>query len=427
VIVEDLLDQAQSHLHDDGVIWTRTELLEWLNDGYRKMLSESQAVIRPFQYDLPPRSTFAGTYEWEDVSDGTFQRFTRPLRQYATTFEWEVEHLEGATAPENSYPAVTQLWETYLTDDTNRHFRFIVGKAHERPLLVYWDDKQLTGTSDREMDLRDTRWWRENGQPMAWLKGNGRDQSFEVFEATTDYTQAYHLKDSEAGIPREFSGTRTYTDAESMDTWDYAYTGGGDFHVPGLGRRITKEDTTDSYFYLFAWELSLDTSTGTNVYTHDWEVSFASVTQLFLPVGAARYITSPDRQYLPAPYDGGEYIPVGAPRDYKSSEDSITLWEIIVPTRNLTESDVPVLVPTPLHKYLRFYVIGKAFARRGEGQRLDVAQHYMSLFVLGVGVLTNMGNLTFADRVYQREEVVPMGKGRPPHPRLPSTYPAFRT
>lgn len=421
--LEEIIDKAQERLHDDGVLWSRTELLEWANDGYRQMLAQSQAVIRPYQYDMPPRCTFAGTQEWEDISDGTFQRFTRPIRNYNTTFDWEVEQLEGVPSPENSYPAVTQLWETAYTDDTNRHFRFIVGKAHDRPIRVYWDDKQLTGTSDRELDLHDTRWWRESGEPIAWLKGDGRDQSFEIFEALTSYTQAYDLKDATQGIPRHFSGpTRTYGVSDALDTWDYAFTGGGDFDVPGLGRRITQEGS--SYFYLFAWEADLGTDSAATVITQSWEANYAPLAQYYVPVGLARRILSDERQYLAAPYDdGGSFLQTGSPRDYKSSKDSVTLWEAIVPTRNLTEQDIPVLIPAQLHKYLKFYVLGKAFSRRGEGQKIDLAAAYINLFKLGLSIFTNLGNLTFIDRVYAREDANGGIKGRPPRVRLPATYP----
>lgn len=422
MLLKEILDKVQEKLHDDGVIWTRTELLEWVNDGYRQMLAQSQAVQRPYQYDLPPRCAYAGTQEWEDVAKGTFQRFTKLIRNLSATYEWEIEHIEGVAAPTNSYPAVTQLWETAHTSDSNRHFRFIVGKAHDRPIRVYWDDKQLTGTSDRNLDLRDTRWWREGGQPIAWLKGDGRDQSFEIFEAVTTYTQAYYLKDAEAGIPREFSGSRTYGDSLGTDDWDYSYTGGGDFDVIGLGRRISTEGT--SYYYLFAWEAAFSTATGTTVFTHPWEAGLVAGTQIFLPTGLARSISSTDRQYLAAPYEGGEFLPTGCPRDFKSGDDSVTLWETIVPTRNLTESDSSVLLPTPLHKYLKYYTLSKAFARKSEGQNLDLSQHYLALYKTGLNILIDLGNLAFIDRVFAREEAAPIGRGRPGRVRLPSTYPS---
>lgn len=405
-------------------MWSREELLEWAFDGYADMLAQSKAVVRPFQYDLPPRVAYAGTYEWEDLAKGTFVCFAHKGRLSRSTFEWEIEHLEGATAPENSYGASSQLWEMAHLADINRHFRFIVGKAHHQPLRVYWDDKQLIGTSSKEMDLRDTRWWVEDGEPIAWLKGTGRDQSFEVFETEYTYGQAYDLKDASQGLPRYFTGSRTWTSDSGLDTWDYAYANGGDFHVRGLGRRITTQNS--SYFYIFGWEDDLDTSTSTSAYTYPWEAPMLGLDVERLPTGTSRYVSSPDRQYLAAPYEGGGYIPVGIGRDWKSSQNAVTLWEVITTTGTVFEDDEPALVPRHLHKYLRWFVLAQAFGRKGEGQNADLAQHYSALYEVGVQFMFTMANQTTLDRNYAREDAMPVGRGRPPRPRLPSNYPAVR-
>ena len=99
------------------------------------------------------------------------------------------------------------------------------------------------------------------------------------------------------------------------------------------------------------------------------------------------------------------------------------LFEVVITSRTLTESDSPVLIPRQLHKYLRFFILGRAFARIGEGQRPDLAQHYSQLFQVGVTVFTALGNPTLIDRVYGREEFAPADQGRPPRVRLPSTFP----
>lgn len=44
------IDQCQERLHDDGVLWSRDELLDWLNDGYRQMLSQLDPIIKQICY-----------------------------------------------------------------------------------------------------------------------------------------------------------------------------------------------------------------------------------------------------------------------------------------------------------------------------------------------------------------------------------------
>ena len=123
---ETLIDQCQERLHDDGTLWTRDELLDWLNDGYRQLLSQAHACVRPVIFDVPPRVAWAGSQDWEDSSNkGTFQRFTRGGQQIQPTHDWELEFLEGITPTSGDTYAVTGLWErAYIDSDLDRRFRF---------------------------------------------------------------------------------------------------------------------------------------------------------------------------------------------------------------------------------------------------------------------------------------------------------------
>ena len=425
MIVETIIDAAQDMLHDDGKVWGRDELLEWLNDGYRQLLAQSCACNRPYIIDVPGRHAWAGTQEWEDRhGPGTFRKFTESVNSGAiqASSKWEAESIDGIASTQ-SLEGVTQLWERTLSGHAEARFSFITSKAHEKPVRIYWDDRRLMGASVREMDMLDTDWFQQGGRPI-FAFPNGRDGTYEVYQMVTDYAQGYDCKNGESGgLPRLFSGSRTYVVDSPTDRWAYAYTDSGSAGaMPGLGFRITGQATDESQtFYVFDWEREhLEGGT-------DFEDSTDVGSSLFdnlalLGVGVAREIRSTDRQYVPAPYDSGAPEICGIPRDYKSSEDSLTIWEAIVPTRPLTEADSLAMIPKQFGKYLKFYVLSRAFSRKGEGFRPDLAQHFTSLFQVGVGVLKKIANLGYVDRVYARESFRGSPTGRPPAVQLPASF-----
>lgn len=428
-ILEDELTIVQERLHDNEALWTREELLRWYNDGYRQMVAESQAVRRFFFFDVPPRSAWAGSFDWEDRhGSGTFRKFTKTAfsGQWEVSYDWEVEYLEGAT-PTSSAWAVTQLWERgYLDEDIAEHYRFALDKSHERIHRVAWDDRRLQGISAKELDLLESRWWLEEGEPDFWLRGVGRDLSFEVYQTQNGYAQAYGIADDNYGLPRFFDGARDYAVLSTIGDNDYAYTNFGNNGMTGLGWRFTVEATGSIIDCVFAWEKEMDEgetdlTDETDRGTYGWEVEFGAGNVSF-GIGALRAVLSSDRQYLPMAHDTGEFQILGAARDFGSSIDAISTLESIVHTRELTEVDAPWLVPQRLWKYLRCYAWGCAFGREGEGQKYDLAAHYMKRFRRGVEILKLIGNLTALDRNYGRDEF-PRTRGAPPRVRLPSTFP----
>jgi hypothetical protein len=78
-----------------------------------------------------------------------------------------------------------------------------------------------------------------------------------------------------------------------------------------------------------------------------------------------------------------------------------------------------------MSKYLKFYVLSRAFSRKGQGFRPDLAQHFTSLFQVGVALLSKIGNLGFIDRTYAREAVTPTRGYRLPMVQLPPEFERF--
>lgn len=435
--VSDEIDIIQTRLHDDGALWTRAELLNWLNDGYSGMLADSGACRRFFIFDVPPRAAYAVSQEWEaQYAGSTFRKFSKSVAGGTAqcTFEWEVEFTESAT-PTNSLSCITQLWELeYLGESIDDHYRFFLPKSHEQIKRVAWDDKRIFGTSDKELDPLASKWWQQEGEPLFYLRGLDRDRSFETYKIESAYTENYCIPANSFGLVRFMSGTRTYGTQSAVQRNDYAYTCSGDEapYGSGLGWRFTVQaaDSAQS-FCTYEWEKEFlegetEFTDATTVYTHWWEAEF--VTDEDTPsfaIGAARAISSPDRQYLPMAYDTGEFAMLGTIRDFKSSANAISVLETISNARDLTTVDSPALIPERMYKYLRYYVWAMAFGREGEGQRPKLAAHYMARYREGVKFLNKLGNLTNMDRNYARAQGPVQRLAAPPFPRLPSTYGAW--
>lgn len=431
MILASLLDEVQSYLHDDSTIWSRAELLRWANDGYRTMLAQSRAVVRPFQLDVPGRSAWSTTFGWESRHAlGTAPVFTISIKAQvalSATYLWETEAVERID-PTTTLDCTSQQWERAYSDEVDAHFQFVLPKSNERPLKVYWDNKRLAHTGARELDasLRQTAWWRQTSEPLAWLPALGSEGALELFELQTTYHQAYELRYGDSGIPRAYSSDagRAYVVQSSAQTWDFAYTSSGDLdQVTGLGYRfayVVSSTLTDGYGS-YSWESDTNTASDEStdqIATFDWESSDPHVE---LALGVSRQLLSNDRQYVAVSYDSG-YDLAGSPRRFASGDDALTIWMAIVPTRPLTESDEPGLLHPRLHMYIKFYVLGKALGRPGQGYRPDLAQHWDALYQLGVGLLTMLGTPSVLDRVYAREQTQDASIQAPPKVRLPATF-----
>lgn len=434
------LTTLQTKLHDSADIWSRAELLRIYNDGYRALLAQSGAVCRLLPLDVPGRHTYAVAHPWETrhTSGGTwwFPLLACHAGTKQATAQWEAEHLDGVT-PSAALTGLTMQWERAHTSETDRHFSFGLPADHERVKRLEWSNTVLLPVSVREFDEVDDAWMKRVGEPTWWTVGVGAVRSVEVYEITTTYQQGYQLLNPEHGLPREITGDRSYSVEADPSSNAYAYATQGDKDglvqaatqlLAGMGYRFTREPADKTLgFVVFAWEIEhLDGSTMTTQTTGEyigmfpWEMVHGIVAISF-GLGSARGLTSPDRQYWPMVSDATPLALIGGIRDWRSSEDNLMALEVVVPSVDLTESDAPVLIPTPLQKYLRFYVLSRAFGREGEGQRVDLAQHYEQRFMRGVNLLKRFGDSAHADRTYRRQEPA-MSRSRPPLVRLPSQF-----
>ena len=201
------------------------------------------------------------------------------------------------------------------------------------------------------------------------------------------------------------------------------------FHPDGLpvfGVRMTRYRTTDrATLATQPWEVDfLNVATlraGATASTGYFEGQLGYAPVIDLGLGTWRMVTSPDRQYLPIIEDQTTGVLRGRPVEVNSDKDCAMALEVVLPDVELDAQGSPALIPPQLEKYICWYMLGKAFARIGEGHNAILADHYMRRFRRGVEMLTRLIDVAHKDRVMAREPAVPVD-GRPPRVRLPSTF-----
>lgn len=430
------LDLVQLQLHDEGQIWTRAQLLRWMNDAYGDLLSMSRCTSRLTQIPVPPRYGYTFCYEWEDAftdhAPSRMMLWPALNNLMRCTYYWEAEFLEGVT-PTNSRAGLTQDWERSFIADADHHFIYALPHDADLVRCVRWNHKRLYATAVRELDSNDSAWFRRVGEPWWWTDGTGRRGSIELYELRTDYTQAYNMQDFTEGFARYFNGSRTYT--VDSDVWDnaYAYTTQGDAAtlsgstltlLNGLGWRVTFASTTTSFTASQAWEIqqvegAVPSTVGELRSTYGWEWRTYGTGVEEFAVGTIRSITSEDRQYFAL----GDNL--GGIRAVQSSDDAVEILHTVIADVDLGEDDEPGLLPPQALKYLRYNTLKRALQHPGPGQNAALATHYSQRQLLGVKMLAKLSDLGSLDRVHVRKSVDSEdASGRLPYVRLPANFPS---
>lgn len=442
------LDALQVRLHDtNGLIWSRQELLDWYNDGLHDLLNDSGCVREFHHIDVPGRVSMAITYPWEDRHVGGGTTWT-PFSQINDasmigTYQWESEQMEGVT-PTTTTNTITQQWErAYTGEESNQHFRFVLPRAHTRIVRVSYNDRAIHPIAVRELDVSDNRWMKHAGYQMFWTPGVGRTRTVEVYEIVTSDDQNYdHQNYGAGGIPRYCSGTRTYAvDTRTVTPSNgYAYTTPGERQalqdaphptLTGMGWRFTTPSTVQpSYHCTYAWEAEMldGTTSGftaaTTVGTSpQWEAAFGATAVTF-GLGTIRGMESTERQYLASSIGHSPLRGLGCVRVFSSSTNAIEVLQTVTPEGELTETDVPYLVPPQAQKYIRYFVLARAFGRQGEGDNALMSAHYEARFQRGVQVMKKLADVANKDHVYRRQEVGAVTPGIP-RVRFPSTFESY--
>jgi hypothetical protein len=135
-------------------------------------------------------------------------------------------------------------------------------------------------------------------------------------------------------------------------------------------------------------------------------------------LGIPRVISSPDRQYL------ATQGTLGVPRHYASSGGNLLILEVVGPgVEDLHEEDTAVLIPQPIMKYLKYFVLARAWERQGEGRQPGLSAICQQRFDRGVEVMKHLGWLSRKDSNFQRIPVDGSRGRRQPVAQYPPSYP----
>jgi len=446
-----ILNEVERRLHDpDNKIWPRAELFDSLNEGQRDFAAKTEALATIQAIDTPGRWYSAVGEVWE-------LQTLRPNRSWLpfwvargefsgrATYRWEIEQIDGAS-PTNSGDCITQPWELSHRA-TDRILPLMLPSNHLRTRRATWNDKRLGVTSVKDLDDIRFDWWAETGLPQWMFHSPLGTKQFGIFPLSDNYLQGYILEQGDEpgssywlGGPRFWSGDRTYSFTVNRHTrvlkHGSGYTSDGDIeHAPDLGYHFTRNATSSGGNSLFsetswathAWEEELledstqAASTETKSTNYAGTSSFESVDGFVANNFPNFFVLGTPRDYRGRDYNvnGSGY---GVPRYLSSSDSGLALYFSHFPDALEGEADIPREIPTQLHKYLRAYVLAKAFEREGPGFNPDLAMFYWDRYNLGVKIFKKMANPTIRDLVMQRKQRQPITR-RPPRVQLPPEFP----
>lgn len=419
---KDIIDDALATLQDDGTLFSRGELLSWARDGLRIVTAQT-AVARTFKtYALPPRHSFAITYEWERryVERGTYRKFTfaHETARLHSTSVFEIG-IAGGVIPFPGLMSVTQLWELARAgEQVEAHYRLYFPRSQSSLRGLWWDHKRLRPVGLSELDDLQDAWWKVQGDPFLFNQSLGHNQTADIYEIVTTYHQPYKLIDHERGMPTDFSGDRTYTVDSLVREWDYAYTATFEAGlIGGLGLRLTRPVQASGLAGTYNWEDGIINGTPPEGAGRDVS-SYPAEIEVSLGLGAWRGARSVQRQYVPEQ----QWVTDGICRSLGSSEDNILcLYAASSEPEDQDERDALHIIPIQMGKYLRYYVLFQAFNRQGEGYDPSLASVYQQRFSRALQFLRRIANVAHRDAGYSRTPKTVAGQ-RIAQPSLPSQY-----
>lgn len=442
VTVKDLIDDIQERLHDNGSIFTRAEILNWIDEGYRRVTNEVRHAKTMTALDIPPRHHTAYTQPWEQQHvEGSHRKwtFTHQNGQRECTSLWEAQQEDGVT-PSTQLRSVSHLWEIShnpSTGEADAQYRFFLPKNEDVPITVWYDHKRLVPLTSRALDTLEDKWWSVDGEPINYSQGLGNTTDFDIFEIESTYGQAYEHRNGPFGLPRGFDGDRTYTVDSDQETWDFGYAWFGEPQaadagaLTGIGRSFTIGATDDGFHYTFSWEkqqhdgetvtAATEGTVTTTPFTFDVSTD-AQAESLTgdLEVGLFRKATSTQRQYFPS----FQWFVFGIARKWNSSEPNhLLVWHSVNSNEVLSEDDDLDMLPEQLKKYLIYYALSILLNRMGEGYDAALAGHYQLRARRLWFIMRKLANVGRLSENYIRSGLRDRPRTRTALPQLPGNYP----
>jgi|GEM_PF-4337653 len=434
VSVEKAIQDCQTYLHDrSGLTWSEDELYQWYDEGIRALLSTTHLVKHWTIHALPPRYTIACTYQWEKrfALGGTARLFpfVGPSGRSATSL-WEIPQFEQLDG-DAGHSTVTQLWElSYTRRSSDTSYRIALPKDHERLYGTWWDHKRLEPVGVFELDRLSDAWHMRQGEPWLITEGTGSRNTYEIYQIQVNPEGQQYAYETweDAGTPRFIDGARSWVPGTADGDWVFAYTTPGEFvdGLAGVGLRITGGQTSRRFFCTYRWEEALQAGVPVvevppsgRIGTYSWEIRHGATNVAPCPVGGIRGLESTERQYVQAAmWDTG----LGLIREWHSSEQSLLLWEAVTHATALVPGDTLPFLPPQMHKYVRAYVLAKAFGHQGEGYMPDLSAAWERFWQRGLQFAASLGNMLWIDQPMRRDPNRQSVERRP-RLQLPAEYP----
>ena len=426
--VTTILDECEQRLHDpSNKIWSRAELLGYLNEAQRELSVQSNLLASLAAYDSPGRWGYAASQPWEVEQVRPARAWLPFLRgpdaKSRSTGQWEIEFIDGRT-PTTSVAGITQPWEI-AHQATDRPLPFPAPHGHLRTIKASWDLRRIGGTTTKDLDDLEYDWWTDTGLPQwVWADTLGSRQ-FGIFPLHAGYNQSFALGGTiPNGSPREYSGDRTYG-FSSIDPCLRLFNGhtcsGDELHAISPSWRFTRKASDSSTsFPTHIWEEeivegSLTFSASETIGSFGWEDEHGAqnVPDCFI-LGIPR--TFSGRDYMA---DDPAY---GTPRSWQSTDGQLGLWHSTIPADVVEETDSPNEIHPRLHKYLRSYICWKAFDRQGPGRNPKLAAFYRIHFNVGLKVFRMVAQAFMREIEFRRETFATVDR-RPPRVTLPPEFP----
>lgn len=207
--VASLIDQITERLGDNASVASRAEILDWLTDGYGRLVREAATPCMLEAHDIPPKVSYAVTYEWErQYVRGTTRKFTYTHQsgRYECTYLHETSIHAGQTAID-SLGNVTQLHMlAHITHSTDSPYRFALPRRQDLQALWY-DHKLLLPVPGRNLEGAGN-WWQIEGL-LSHYSTDETHNEFDLYRVETT-NQGVYETDRPIGIPRQITGDRTY-------------------------------------------------------------------------------------------------------------------------------------------------------------------------------------------------------------------------
>lgn len=385
------LTRIRRFLRDpDGNIWGE-ELLRKL---WRETAVDLQRQVNVLEdmraLSVPPRFEWAYVHDWEygftDNSESAYPALHQQGGHYTFTGIWEAQEFANWDADVSDEGAQnTHPWEAWF-ETPGKPIIFPFPHDFRAVRRMYYDREPLPFMPKKQISLIDPTWQTRSGEPQAYYREDEVSNHFSVW-------------------PRPSTASWIDDDGTGMVT-------GYEDEPDETGSITPVRNSSGTYFAVSATVLDSD--------GNEFEVSTSSV----LDSGGSNGLLLNQTGLITYAEDLGTLEDEGVTLDVVDVDDAILLVMEIDPREPQSLGD-DLDMPSYLVRYVRFGVLGRAYAANTDGRIESLSRYWMARYNRGIENIQRFKGRRTADRVYRMvTQRAPIVGTKPKHPRLPDGYPA---